>query len=158
MAAAPEVRESLLTEEQLERLDAAHYLDVLEDMLAAMREDEVAVLSGVAWETRHLGDTTTGVTYFICTDGGLYFPVDDSATGRHRAVVVRREDAVDARASAPAEFLAADYHGEGGTHLGGITFHPMVLVDDHIPTRTQAQTVADALGVTWRDPDFDVIG
>ena len=158
MAAAPHIREALLAEETLERLEAEHYLDVLEDLLAAMGEDEVVVLSGVAWEARQGGDTTTGVTYFICTDRGLYFPVDDSATGRHRAVVVRRGDVAEARAAAPSDFLAADYYGDDGTHLGGITFHPMVLVDDHIPTRTQAQMVADALGVAWSDPDFDVIG
>jgi hypothetical protein len=125
---------------------------ILDDVFAAIGDDEECVDAGIAWETRRRGDHSNGkLSYFVLTDVGVYFPVTRKSLFRRKDFVVTVSvGEVSSVTTGQSEhgFLMVDFFDETGAHVAGITLHPMA--DPEGLESAQARRIAGALGI---DPE-----
>jgi hypothetical protein len=124
----------------------------LDEVFAAIGDNEVCVEAGIAWETRQGGDQSArNLSYFVLTEKGVYFPVTRKGLFRSKDVAaVVSVDEVSSAEIGQSEhgFLMIDFFDEGDAHIVGITLHPMADPDGL--ESAQAKRIACALGI---DPE-----
>jgi hypothetical protein len=125
---------------------------VLDEVFAAIGDDEECVMAGIAWETRQGGDRSArNLSYFVLTEKGLYFPVTRRRLFRSKDVAAAVSvDEVSSATTGQSEhgFLMIDFFDESDAHVAGITLNPMA--DAEGLESAQARRIARALGL---DPE-----
>jgi hypothetical protein len=133
-------------------METEGYDVVLDEVFAAIGDDEACVEAGIAWQTRQGGDQSArNLSYFVLTEKGLYFPVTRKGLFRSKDVVaVVSVDEVSSARTGQSEhgFLMIDFFDESDAHIAGVTLHPMADPDG--VESAQAKRIASALGI---DPE-----
>jgi len=152
MTASSALQARLRRSNGFDLLERDGYAVVLDEVFAAIGDDEECIKAGIAWETRQGDDRSSeNLSYFVLTDKGLYFPVTRKGLFRSKDIAVAVSvDEVCGATTGQSEhgFLMVDFFDEGDTHVAGITLNPMADPDGL--ESTLARRIALALGI---DPE-----